>query len=385
MEEVGHLIELVDLMERLALTLEGAGGQDDPTTLHQVFQSAHNLKSGLAMADLPRASKLIHSVEDGMDRIRRGKAFWSPEWADFFLWAVDGVRQALLKQEDLGLDYQEGYVDRELQELMGSTEKNGEKAEKSLQWGIVMTPEEEKTCHDWVTQGWGLFRVEKLFKKGLSKEVFETLPVLEDIASVGKLISVHPSFEGYEKGPEEQVVRYLFVSQSETRQLADVFFDPLITMREPVPPKPQNLSVPPEGHRILVVDDDVYATVLLKHILSSLGRCDTATGGVQGLEMVKTAWKAGDRYHLVVLDLMMPVMDGQEVLGAIRDFEEEVGLFGLDRSLVVINTANADINQVKKSFRLQADGYLIKPFNVESLKKQIMEMKRRFWIDKENV
>jgi CheY-like chemotaxis protein len=106
--------------------------------------------------------------------------------------------------------------------------------------------------------------------------------------------------------------------------------------------------------RILVVDDDDAIRALLMTVLRRRGfRADGARNGVDALERLALC-----RYALVVLDLMMPRMNGYEVL-------EHLGTLAGDvRPLVLVLTAGL---QPKKFDTSYVVGMLQKPFDIELL------------------
>ena len=78
--------------------------------------------------------------------------------------------------------------------------------------------------------------------------------------------------------------------------------------------------------RSLVVEDDFTSRFLLQTILSTYGECHGAVNGREALEAYKASKEKGEPFDLICLDIMMPEMDGQEVLKEIRDIEKEEGL-----------------------------------------------------------
>ena len=78
---------------------------------------------------------------------------------------------------------------------------------------------------------------------------------------------------------------------------------------------------------------------LLQAILAPHGACHVAVGGREALEAFKMALKDKQPYNLICLDIMMPEMDGQEVLKEIRRTEDELGISGCDRAKIIMTTA----------------------------------------------
>ena len=115
---------------------------------------------------------------------------------------------------------------------------------------------------------------------------------------------------------------------------------------------------------VLLVDDEEYILAFVRIKLQVSGyQVSTATDGVQALEMIKD--KVPD---LVIIDLIMPRMDGPRLLKEIRKFS----------SLPVIILTAVDAQDVViKELRAGADDYLHKPFNPDELVARIEAIRRR--------
>ncbi|MDQ2084916.1 response regulator [Herbivorax sp. ANBcel31] len=113
--------------------------------------------------------------------------------------------------------------------------------------------------------------------------------------------------------------------------------------------------------RILIAEDDFASRRFLKRMLMSYGRCHTSVNGIEALEEFKEAFEEGEPYDVVFIDIMMPEMDGQELLKKIREYEKEAGLKGLDAVKTVMVTALRDIENIKTAFLEQCEAYLPKP------------------------
>ena len=354
MEDGSHLLELLEALEAGILVLERDPEADQAASVHRLFQSAHNLKSGLAMAEMTKASRLFHSLEDGLDDIRRGRLAWSPRWADLVLDTVDRVRACLDVGNDDTLDL----------ELALSLFAGAEKAEAKNS----LSPEESAAARQAASQGHGLYRIEKLFLPGLTRGDFEGHLIHEDIADNGDLVWVKPGWDEYSQADGEVVVRFVFSSPHSHEKLSDLFFDPLITLEAPptrAPDAPQ--------FRFLVVDDDALTAQLVKRIVEGFGEVTVAADGAQALKAFQSAFDSDAPIDVVILDLEMPEVDGHKALEGMRDYEESHGVLGLDRCLVFIHTSNPDLRKVKASFKLQADRYFIKPLSAEEIQKRLKQ------------
>ncbi|NJL24767.1 MAG: response regulator [Calothrix sp. SM1_5_4] len=125
-----------------------------------------------------------------------------------------------------------------------------------------------------------------------------------------------------------------------------------------------------DSMRVLVVDDFEIARTMVRRALESLGlkRIDEAVNGAVGLEMLKTAAFAGNPYHLVLCDWMMPVMDGYTMLLECRKMPE------LSDTPFVMITAESNKDMIVQALRGGATDYLMKPVSEEALRRKV----RRF-------
>ncbi len=126
--------------------------------------------------------------------------------------------------------------------------------------------------------------------------------------------------------------------------------------------------------RILVAEDDETNLKLMEMLLRPYGDVDTATDGKSALEAFSKAFNGQSPYRLVCLDIVMPEMDGHEVLGRIREMEEERGIHGLEGVRVIMTTALSDSRNILAAFRSQCEAYVIKPVNKKTLMKELRNL-----------
>ena len=125
--------------------------------------------------------------------------------------------------------------------------------------------------------------------------------------------------------------------------------------------------------KVLIVEDEFVGRVFLQEVLSQYGRCDIAINGTEALDLFKLAMKQNEPYDLICLDIMMPNMDGQQVLKEIRRIEEQDGIMGLAGVKIIMTTALGDLSNIKTAFKEQCDAYLVKPIIKEKLMGTIRE------------
>ncbi len=112
-----------------------------------------------------------------------------------------------------------------------------------------------------------------------------------------------------------------------------------------------------ELHNVLVIDDDESVRTLLDNLLSAEGyEVRTAADGAAGLRSFAT-----QRPDCVVLDVMMPSMDGYEVLEQIRSRHHDSDV------AVVMLTAASDDRHAWRAWQGGVDYFLGKPFDIDHL------------------
>jgi two-component system alkaline phosphatase synthesis response regulator PhoP len=118
------------------------------------------------------------------------------------------------------------------------------------------------------------------------------------------------------------------------------------------------------GERILIVDDEAHIVELVRLYLERDGfRVDSASDGAQGLRLNRE-----QRPALVILDLMLPEVDGLEVCRQVRA-ESDV-------PIVMLTARDEDIDKIV-GLELGADDYLTKPFNPRELVARVKAILRR--------
>ena len=119
--------------------------------------------------------------------------------------------------------------------------------------------------------------------------------------------------------------------------------------------------------KILLAEDDFSSRKFMSKLLSEYGECDVTVNGLEAVDAYLMALEDDDEenYNLVVLDVMMPMLDGYQVLSTIRKIETDRGVPAEKRIKVIMTTAlNEEIN-VKKAMEIGCDAYVGKPINVE--------------------
>ena len=126
------------------------------------------------------------------------------------------------------------------------------------------------------------------------------------------------------------------------------------------------------GNRILVVDDEKLIVKGIKFSLEQDGMyVDCAYDGQEALDLARE-----NNYDMVLLDVMLPVYDGFEVLKRIREFSAVP---------VIMLTAKGDDMDKILGLDCGADDYITKPFNILEVKARIKAIMRRSSKDKMSI
>ncbi len=127
--------------------------------------------------------------------------------------------------------------------------------------------------------------------------------------------------------------------------------------------------------KALVVEDDFTSRRLLQNILLVYGECDIAVNGEEAVEAFRTALQENSPYDLICLDIMMPVIDGQQALRMIREIEKEQNIRSEDQVNVIMTTALDDPRNVIEAFHKGgAAAYLIKPVHKFDLLQEVRKL-----------
>ncbi len=116
---------------------------------------------------------------------------------------------------------------------------------------------------------------------------------------------------------------------------------------------------------ILVIEDDKEINALLCSVLSEAGyHSKSAFNGLDGIKYATT-----ETFQLILLDLMLPYKNGEEVLRQIR---------GYSNTPVIVISAKDMVHTKIDLLRLGADDYIIKPFDIDEVIARIEAVLRRF-------
>jgi two-component system chemotaxis response regulator CheY len=125
--------------------------------------------------------------------------------------------------------------------------------------------------------------------------------------------------------------------------------------------------------KTLIVDDEPTSRAILSNLLKSYGPVDTAVDGLEALKAYNLAL-GREPYDLIMLDIMLPRMDGQQVLKSIRRIEQERGLVGPEHVKIIMITALGDFSNVSQAFASACTSYLTKPIVAEKVQEELSRL-----------
>jgi len=125
--------------------------------------------------------------------------------------------------------------------------------------------------------------------------------------------------------------------------------------------------------RVLLVEDEEGISNFIKRYLRPLGySLDITPSGKKGIFLGRT-----NDYDIIMLDVMLPDVDGFEVCQQIREVKKKVPILML--------TVKSEVKDKVKAFNLGADDYLIKPFALEELSVRLRALLRRPQVIKDDI
>ncbi|MFH5186094.1 response regulator transcription factor [Paenibacillus sp. TAB 01] len=120
----------------------------------------------------------------------------------------------------------------------------------------------------------------------------------------------------------------------------------------------------PQDYTVLVADDDPYITELIRLYLSGQGyQAACCADGSQVLSMIRRT-----QAHLLILDIMLPGLDGWEVCRILRESSDMP---------ILMLTAKGESEDKAQGFGLGADDYMVKPFDPNELVMRVGSLLRR--------
>ncbi len=119
--------------------------------------------------------------------------------------------------------------------------------------------------------------------------------------------------------------------------------------------------------KLLIVDDQFTSRLKAQRLFAQFAECDSAVNGKEALEAFHLAHSVNRPYDLIIMDILMPEMNGIEALKQIREWEDNSQLFYESQVRVLMVSAMEEYKTISSSFRAGCEGYIIKPITIDKL------------------
>jgi two-component system chemotaxis response regulator CheY len=120
--------------------------------------------------------------------------------------------------------------------------------------------------------------------------------------------------------------------------------------------------------RCLVVDDDELGRELIAQYLEGIAECDMAENGLHAVEKFRDAFEGGNPYDIIILDIVMPEMDGHAAAKEIRQIEKEWGITSNKGvNIIVLSSLNTPNDVIQAYVSAQSVAHLVKPVHPDKL------------------
>ncbi|WP_320007273.1 response regulator [Maridesulfovibrio sp.] len=317
-EFVHECREATDLAVQDVLNLEEMHDQD---TVDRIFRALHSIKGNSSMLGLMELSKFVHKVEDTCSDIRSGQREIDRKAISVLLKSFDKIEEAfdnIVENGDDNIDYSAGY--------------------SLLQ--DIQSPASEV----------------ELTRASVEVPAGSAGPVLTGGESLGVIDSAEP-----EPAPEAQKTELQEVEAAKQ----DVAFE---VEKIEVRSKPT----------ALVVDDDFGSRKILSTFLSRYMPCYIAKDGVEAIQAFSESLSGNTpRFDIIMLDIMMPNIDGLQACKAIRQLERSrnIDSFGSEAKIFIVSSLSDEKTIHKAVYECHADSFIIKPVTFDALEKQMVRFK----------
>lgn len=124
--------------------------------------------------------------------------------------------------------------------------------------------------------------------------------------------------------------------------------------------------------KILVVDDELVSRKKMQMIMEGIGECLAVENGADALNACMQAWESLTPFDLITLDIVMPDMDGTEVLFRIRKIEEERNIPKEKKIKIFMVTSQSEKDTIITCIQGGCDDFITKPFNRETVTKKLI-------------
>lgn len=126
--------------------------------------------------------------------------------------------------------------------------------------------------------------------------------------------------------------------------------------------------------KILIAEDDFGCRKFMLRFLSKYGDCDVTVNGAEAINAFLMALEAKEGYDLICLDIVMPKLDGYQVLAEIRRIEKEKGIPEEEAVTIIMTTELKEGKNVIKAFDLGCTAYAGKPIDQQNFENELRKL-----------
>lgn len=119
--------------------------------------------------------------------------------------------------------------------------------------------------------------------------------------------------------------------------------------------------------KILVADDSVSVRQRVCTLLHGYGPCEEAADGREALERYRKALQQGSPYDVVIMDIVMPEMDGIAAARAVRELQRTAAAPAPETTIIMLSSKNDPEHMLTAHFETGATQYITKPFEDSTL------------------
>lgn len=378
-----------------------------------ILRPLQSMKALLWQANLGVTATLVHDIESLVTAHQHRAETLSREAIDTLLSATD-VMSAALNEPEATRSELRNYslrLNALIVELQMRTKPGKERS-----FPFALDAAEAYLCERAQESGLRPLVVEKLLPSEFDVSACEELPIWEILRSIGEVIAVRYDIWRLDRTRREAMVTIVAATSLTSEEVGAVIEEThsFCAWRDAKTPTgtvrmthsngrtPDRYAAPNVGtdagalgsvsrialgtlmdrssqtmaharpcRRILIVEDEFVSRSILLAMLSDLGACDVAVDGKEAVEAYLEAIRARQPYALVTLDIMMPELDGHQVLKELRRIEAASAMEPAPCAKVIMTTALSDYDNVHRAYQGSCDAYIVKPISKAILMRQL--------------
>ncbi|MGN7612939.1 response regulator [Magnetococcales bacterium HHB-1] len=378
--------ENLDNLEQVLLLIEGDQCSQEP--ISAIFRHIHTVKGVAHMYGFSAMVDLAHAMEDAYNLVQTSQLKLSEEMITLTLQGKDVLSALLDEDEDESI--------KKAQEIK-ATFRAWAPLDQAHSWPKEKKSKKSKKSKKYAKNrfkiSFGFNKEETIFNSAIDPGAY-----IQALESFGKCQIAYndqalPSLETFnpeicyldweillatKKDQEEIQEEFLFIEDElshlnieslDRKKKASKKAPKKATKKRKEQPEIQEiLTTTFNNLRILVADDELNNRLLLKKYLEDLGDIDLVVDGLEAVEVFQLELEEGIPYDLILLDIMMPEMNGQEALKEIRRIEKEHPSQTLRETAIIMVTALDSAKDVIEAYyRGGCTDYLTKPITRSAL------------------